>query len=687
MMMRQNRKELALVPLSELFAEFRENARDTLAKLSLVVDPESKEVRTYRVQPMPPLVRELFSALTLLNPYSSRFRGSLPYVYHSPSWIRFRSLSDHLYPSSSNLLLWSPLYKYLEGCLGRDEVTVRVRVSRLTIVRGVSHEDRVTRGIRSLQNGVSVIPDLRSLILLLDPSAHRSVFSCGSALDHPAIRYLCEGIYQADLGAVTMDEVVRGFHKVTGQSTPDLVMKIRLYVNRADYRAYYVDKNTVRHLVGSILQGVLGGPTARIRKTFAIEALYPAVGKNILQYEVTLPHSDRCLLAINGDISSFTNSCVNSWVVALVLLIQLLTHESVKHLNQPMVIEIRGHLVEATLSDVLWVYLVLTVGTLAQLASGATYIAPGGYLGVSFNNLSTMIAFCLLLEELTVKVPSLFPDCRIAFSQVGGDDFHLLVDAPSKQVAYDCWAYLTVQIETYVGHLKDPVTNVVDLRDHDAHVLSGEFCKKKLEVKVTPGVGTSVTVSVNSRMKFPLLSALLELEDVTKAKRKRLLERYDVMLTRFFDGYPESGFIRSEFLAALCKYQSIDMLRPVRSEQQLVPSSGLLRIDGLLVTRAAFQLIVAVRTVLSKKGNMFRSTFSSRAKFLSSIGRIQCSEVRVDDYELAPVRIYHTYPDQRWWSKRSCHYMPIYFSGPECLERVVDDTMEQLRHGINGLCF
>jgi len=461
-------------------------------------------------------------------------------------------------------------------------------------------------------------------------------------------------------------------------------MKIKLYVNRADFRAYYVDMNTSRHLSGAILQSIFGGPSVGVRRQFDIESSYPAVGKNVLHYTINVPQHDHFLLVINGDISSFTNSCVNGWIFILTMLIQLITSDVVTHLNAPFIVNIRGRLVEAVLSDVLWAYLLLTVGALSTLVSGTTYIAPGGYLGVTFNNLATMIAFCFLLEELAVKVTTMFDDCSIIYRQVGGDDFHLVVKAPNRQLAYECWNFVQTQIETYIGYLKDPTVNEIPTTKLGQWVLHGEFCKKKL-LATTSLVDTQFSITVRSRQKLPLLSALITLEKITTSQRRRLLMTYDKQLSRFFERYEERDMLRTAFLTVMCKFQSVELLRPVKCQRLLVRSHNVISKGGELYTRSAYTKMMSVRSVVSSNGYLFLFACTDKAMSLFQRELLQYDHLHVDDYSVDTSPVFYTYADRPRLEKRTILYQPFFVAVPDYVTRTVEDVMQHLRTTLSAL--
>jgi hypothetical protein len=186
-----------------------------------------------------------------------------------------------------------------------------------------------------------------------------------------------------------------------------------------------------------------------------------------------------------GDLSSFSASGVNSWVIVLILALIIETDE-LRHLDRPFIVTIDGLPIEVTLSHVLRLYLYLVVFAPYE-SDGEEHFATGGYLGVNANMTLTTLGFAIHVADLQDQIRSMV---LMIWSQIGGDDFvHVVIGRLSR--CLEVMQKLSDEITTFQGRLKDPSIHVIDLTREGSYWLPATYCKKPVEVTVTPGYGSS----------------------------------------------------------------------------------------------------------------------------------------------------------------------------------------------------
>lgn len=376
----------------------------------------------------------------------------------------------------------------------------------------------------------------------------------------------------------------------------DLVMRARYYATRDDYRAYCRDHHNLRSLAGAMLHNLFYPRQEGIRKNLHRSALLPAVRRDSLNISVPRCTQKEITLLLLGDVSNFTGSFVNAWVMLFCMAL-----DASKALQSKYnVFGVGGHLILASWSEVLIVYLYLTVGVSCYVEDlDEHHTLPGGYLGVNANITVSLVAFCVVLQDTLHR---LLERCSFARCQIGGDDFAIVIKVKPRD---EDWAQRLVQerITAFVGKLKD--LKVVRLDDRHEGVLSDTevFCKKRiLLLRNTAGVHLSTEDSVPLPEILSPSYAPLPFRDQVVAwyKFDRTLKSYD-------DQHPEhcglTDALRAYFLR---KYPGIAPLR----RRTVRTTDGRLRVynaHGTWATRGAHQAICSIEDLVIGDIELFRS--------------------------------------------------------------------------------
>lgn len=160
---------------------------------------------------------------------------------------------------------------------------------------------------------------------------------------------------------------------------------------------------------------------------------------------------------------------------------------------------------------------------------------------------------------------------------------------------------------------------------------------------------------------------------------------YDKQLSRFFERYRNRDMLRTVFLTAICRFQSVELLKPVTCQQMLIRSTNLVWIDGNPYTRSAIAMMQSVRSVISSKGYLFLFTGQDKAVSLVQRELLQLDDVHVDSYDVDVQKVFHTFSDRRFLERRRSRYQPSFEQAPACFDQFVDDVMFHLRSTLNVL--
>jgi hypothetical protein len=393
-----------------------------------------------------------------------------------------------------------------------------------------------------------------------------------------------------------------------------LELKTRYYPAREDYRAFYVDSNSLRCLVGAMLQSTLL-PTMNLRSRLWYEDILPAMDKNIIDKTIIVPRGHDALVYL-GDISSFTSSNVNSWVGLLASLL-LITSNELVHLNTSQAYSVAGSAIESSLHQIMILYLYLVVFAPAHYQKDS-YFTMGGYLGVAANMSLTTQSFAIFLKrvQLLARTKSI-----LFYSQIGGDDFFLCLVGPRSEL-FD----LVVQIEQlttrFIGKIKDPVEALLPVNIYNYDI--GLFCKKMLQATTVESSPESRTVHLKSKPVIPLMEALLSDERFSGSMVRRL------ELQREFTASVRAESVKLDFpwmCETLLQYLYVGSsgLAPIGGRLSVpcwVPDN-LILVGNFSLTIKACDYAQTVQEFSISTGRTYRRELSSKVLYLLSVEKLK----------------------------------------------------------------
>lgn len=264
-----------------------------------------------------------------------------------------------------------------------------------------------------------------------------------------------------------------GLHIPSRCLPPDLVMDSKFYLTRNDDRAFCKDRSILRHLTGCCLHRLFLPKQMYLRVGLDRNQVLPAYDKDLLN--LVIPRHKHCTSRIIvSDISNFTGSAANSWLMLHCMNLQLSAGASWdKHSN---VYCVKGSLLTATWKDIISVYLYHTVGV-PCIVPGQDELGylPGGFLGVAANITIGLVMLSVVLENLK---RILQPKLSYIQFQAGGDDNCVgLVGSPED--VEDATILIRKHLESYVGPIKE--FTIIDLEDHPIGCIPKlRFCKKRV---------------------------------------------------------------------------------------------------------------------------------------------------------------------------------------------------------------
>jgi hypothetical protein len=347
----------------------------------------------------------------------------------------------------------------------------------------------------------------------------------------------------------------------TREIVADLVMTTKYYPARDDFRAYCRDENALRHLCGICLHRLFMPWLMDVRQNLEREQVIPAIDKDILDIILPYPRSYEVALLILGDVSNFTGSLGNSWLMLFCMALELGQGGLWEKL--PNLYSVKGALFSATWKELLIVYLYLNVGYPAFVQEMDEYQQlPGGFLGVAANITVGLTYLALVLQNL---INLLKGTCRVVKAQAGGDDFAfgLIVKNDDKG--------LTVQLIKdhmlqYVGHLKE--FHIIELdKSRPGKLDSLTFCRKPITINALPTCLHALGKDNPPVLRDLLPNSTLDVELV----QERWLS-YDQVLTKWETQHGHTPQMDSMRFAFSSKYPSVLPLRR-RVVEYTVPAS------------------------------------------------------------------------------------------------------------------
>jgi len=403
-----------------------------------------------------------------------------------------------------------------------------------------------------------------------------------------------------------------------------LKMHVKLYINRADRRAYYVDTMIIRHLAGSILQSYLLGPKMRVRESLLVSDWYPSKDKNVIDLTLTVGRNQHVLLLF-GDLSSFTNNDLNAWVYCIAILQLLGKLDATELIAQYCV---RGRLFSASLDDVVLAYLLTWVGSDSQLPDKSAYTSIGGYLGIKANIVLTIYSFVLRMIDLQNKFQSSNPLVRF-HGQIGGDDFFVYLIGDNLNELIYLRQTIVATMERYFGRLKEPTQFEYNI-DSVSGVARADFCKKKVVVFVNIDSNNYHTYDlvIRSVEKLPLMSQLITLV-ATDNNRDKLneLRKFYVQMKNFFKYSRESESLINIYMCAYFDAYGITGINTCRWKTKSISSDAIKLLDNHYVTNNAYMKLLIFDNLYTRDFRNLTSSFTEKLTILRLLEVIEVTRL------------------------------------------------------------
>lgn len=639
-----------------LAQELLQRLEAKLTKLSHAQDVIEKEKRIFPVMQSNVLFRNLVSFL----PDDPRFdvcKASYTYGVSNQTFVRKRNYFDKVFPSAcSDHQLMQPFYSCLEVLI-RDDTDLKIKLSSKTMLEDVSMSDTLLRMISTLQSQFGRLPDFRELV----EDNNESLFNWFAPFDldpicNSYISELIEISYKGMYEFLPMKKSIEEIQTKFNINVTPLELHTKAYANRGDLRAYYVDKDVIRATSGAIISAILNdGSYKSISNDW--RTVYPKYAQNKLDEEYIIQPGEECWLLF-GDISSFTASFVGTWLGLLTLLVMISANSKLSHLKDTFAVQLHNKLFTARITDVIFIYLLCTVGARA-IVNDEIHITTGGYLGVTGNITISMFALSILFLNIQEQFPRVYR-VRIVI-KLGGDDFHIsMVGSPN--CLHTASLALQTELKNTVGEIKDLIYIKVSTSYEGKQLWNVRYCQKLVEVERRPesygNRGSRILVKTIDGL--PIMSTLVE-PNHTLSKAKTKIEYFSYLsnLSDYFDGFSDKDYwmqVYSDIFRLVYSFYDDEPL----AKLILISSKTAFRRYGSYYISNNALVIVANHPVFADASNVIRGNHElSRIRSCCALDLLKFETV------LDPSNEEHfdviIAPNERYPTYRSLRY-PILFS-------------------------
>jgi len=372
---------------------------------------------------------------------------------------------------------------------------------------------------RYMRPGVAA--DLKSVMESLEAGSYTTPNS-GAMITNP---YFVD-LYRCLARTWPSDDVLTEF-RTRWPRPPSLDLKVKLYVQRGDVRAYAADRNCARALVGSILHAIMLPRGDREHDKMPHLDIWPRKGKNIVHETVYVPHHDTIGVG-GGDVSSFTTSNLNIWT-RLFSLAQRLESKSDEQWNKPILVLVESKMVEVIPLQVLKSYLYLApFDQIWDTFNESFYRPRGGVLGMSGVNTIACVLFAISLKALESNAK--LNKITLKFKQ-GGDDFRMRMIGQLHKLR--AFAHLIREVlVTTIGQLKEFELEILAKHYDDCvQEQALRYCKKLICYTWVHASG-DMFVKFDSVYRLPLSSQLMaDARRDPVEERKQFLDFYQSLFT------------------------------------------------------------------------------------------------------------------------------------------------------------
>jgi hypothetical protein len=366
-----------------------------------------------------------------------------------------------------------------------------------------SHKNLLMSQLRYLHRSTGRLPTLSGLCQSLGRSDEFLTATTGAPGDNEFLRDV-GGV----VGSSMAPHILAGFREKWRRSPADADLDIRFVENRGEERAFTNDRDALRSLVGSVVHSIFHPANKSARSQLAYSRVWKVKGKNVLRVQATV-RVRRALTAVFGDISSFTSSLSNIWMV-LFAAIHMISEQAGGLKDVTLIVAVGPCLCEVQLLDTLRLYVYLAfLMPVYDLVVADTFFSVGGLLGVAGINTVANVVFAsfqlalatLLLRHYEVRYRP----------QNGGDDYFAQIDGQDPLRVMEAARTARLLIEQYIGRHSEYSLESVPFR----YVWKGTlfclplFCKKFIRLD-WDRIGNTITVTWTSQYNVPLFGLLLE---------------------------------------------------------------------------------------------------------------------------------------------------------------------------------
>jgi hypothetical protein len=566
---------------------------------ALSKDAVVKTLRSYRTR-VHPILRERLSTLMGTSDDVSTMQSSRSGSY------RYQSVEDQLNGQGFSNFAFQPVWDIDEPSYNR---IIKVKCSHKTKSAERFGDGDMERAVKEKLRQFSDehgIADFREICLdelgvglitdLLQPNFAQSTFARAvvNFLENHHFTFPCDR-----------------FLTVRGRRLPisDLVMDSKYYISRSDFRAYVKDRNLLRHLSGCCLHRVFQPKSLRAKLNLHRQEYLPAMDKDVLELRLILkPECVTRLIII--DISNFTGSAGNSWLMLFTLALQLSTNESWE--KEDNLYQVNDTFFRASMRELLIIYLYHVVGVGCQAPGyDCPQFLPGGFLGVAANITIGLVWLCVVLRNLHRMASKR----ELVFvSQAGGDDTGILIHGNRFGVE-SFIEEVRFHMENYVGACKE--FSVYNLDGEDPGFIRGaRFCKKRVFLARGGGM-----VYVRGERSIPVPECLsTNSENTTIDIQETLWRSLDLDLLQYERTYPFYGehcdYVRSLFLD---KHPHMYPLKRLTTTRAMRPNARYIRLGCFDLTNKAMTAASRVPSLMHV-GNFYLLELEDKVFYLLSIG-------------------------------------------------------------------
>lgn len=507
------------------------------------------------------------------------------------------------------------IYMLLDNRRFCSRVDVPIKITKS--VRTPSGDDlrsRITRECAASVENMEHILGLHELLSLIGvPSDDLLERACYDEFLREAADMFARSVEIPLLSCTTLQEAF----KKRWHRRRLLAIKMKVYLSRADERAFIVSSDAIASVTGAIVQQFL---IPKRKDVYAATGYGQSVSKrggNVLDIRVPVHHTASAHLVLL-DIMGFTGSNVNSSVLTLVVAHWLNSSKSLKHLRGPKLFSVQGEYFEAELADVFVQYLYRTLLADVALPGGATFSHVGGYLGIPGNMAMCMYA-CII--EMKMELQSCVDVDVQYILKPGGDDIALILIGHLEDVV-KIEQQIHTRLTKYVGSLKEFV-----IHDLPVGIISeavGEFCKKDVVAS-----RSQTELSITSVTGFPITKDLLERKPLKDALMHA--DRFVSMCLNSPLACDSNAF--EAYLRGYEKLHNVSIRTIPGPRANLPEELQFERLDGKLFSQTAYQIIAQIPAI-RWRGVAVRSTTQEKVDYALRAGllvRLQFSNAVVYD--------------------------------------------------------